>query len=63
MNIINMKKPSNEVPVDLRELPVDLRRMLKIQWKEFVHTFEDYELSVRAQQLRVIDLLRRRNAA
>lgn len=38
---VQMSKP---VALDLVELPRDLRRMLRVQWKEFIHYLEDYEI-------------------
>jgi len=34
----------NGVVCDVAHLPRDMRRMLKLQFKEFIHTFEDSEL-------------------
>ena len=52
-----------EVAVSLDQLPHDLRRMLRVQWKELIHSFEDYEIMVRSDRFQTVDLLSRRNAA
>ncbi|HEY9777655.1 MAG TPA: hypothetical protein V6C81_28080 [Planktothrix sp.] len=36
---------SSEVSAKIDELPRDLKRILKVQWKELLHCIEDYEVS------------------
>jgi hypothetical protein len=41
--IADIQMPAYEIAVDLKRLPNDLRRMLRIQWKEWIHSLEDCE--------------------
>jgi hypothetical protein len=31
--------------INLEDMPIDMKRVLRIQWKELIHTVEDYELA------------------
>ena len=45
MDTLAMKNP---LEVELFELPIDMKRMLRIQWKEFIHHIDDanaYQIS------------------
>lgn len=47
-----MKAIDNEVTrVDLGQLPIDMKRMLRVQIKELVHTIEDVEFEIDQQHL------------
>ena len=56
MNIVDMNAPAkNDDAIDLCELSTDQKRMLRVQWKEFLHWIEDYEMEKNANRLRAVD--------
>jgi hypothetical protein len=63
MNNAEMIELSSEVPAEVRQLPQDLKRILKVQWKELIHCIEDYELSRSVKQPLIFSEAPRRNAA
>lgn len=51
MNVIDMNAPAKrDEVIDLVKLPYDYKRMLRVQWKEFLHWIEDYEMAKNAKR-------------
>lgn len=63
MNVVDMSALPHEIATNLDQLPSDLRRMLKVQWKEFIHFVEDYEMDQNVRQLWGDTAFPRSNAA
>jgi hypothetical protein len=63
MNTSEMLETSCEVPADLRQIPQDLKRMLKVQWKELIHSIEDYEFACGSKDTLLFTEPQRRSAA
>jgi hypothetical protein len=52
MNTVNLTASSRDVSaVVVQVLPRDMRRMLRVQWKEFIHYLEDYQVGVKVHEL------------
>ena len=51
MKILSMPRARREYVVDLRALERDMKRMLKVQMKEFIHQLEDNQAINRDNQL------------
>jgi len=65
MNRLELPISSRDVSaVQLQDLPRDLKRMLKVQWKEYLHYIEDWQVATKVRELGdgLIDLTSR-NAA
>jgi len=53
MNTVDLTVSSRDLSaVVMQALPRDLKRMLRVQWKEFVHYLEDYQVEARVRALR-----------
>jgi hypothetical protein len=44
----------NDIACDIRIVPKSLKRMLRVQLREFIHVLEDYEVSRTRQRLAVL---------
>jgi hypothetical protein len=47
---LNYNAHSTSVTCQIEELPRDVKRVLRVQWKEFLHWLEDYQDEPRAGQ-------------
>lgn len=60
MGASNYIPKEGEMAVSLDKLALDLRRMLSVQWREFVHHIEDHESEpVFETNSRVVNFLER----
>ena len=52
MNTVDLTASSRDVSaVVVQVLPRDMRRMLRVQWKEFIHYLEDYQVEAKVRAL------------